>query len=59
MPTKKTACNGDVTLLSNNEVILQSEGGGGQKRLKIAVILDVWPLRGHLLMNNVRTRGGV
>ena len=32
-------------LFSKNDVILQSEGGGGQKGQKIAVILNVWPLK--------------
>ena len=32
-------------LFSKNDVILQSEGRGGQKKAKkIAVILNVWPL---------------
>ena len=35
----------DVMLFSKNDVILQSEGGGGKKAQKIAVILNVWPLR--------------
>ena len=31
----------DVMLFSNNDIILQSEGGGGKKGQKIAVILNV------------------
>jgi len=41
----KCITNSDAKLFSNNDVILQSEGGGGKKRPKIAVILNVWPLR--------------
>ena len=33
--------DGDVMLFSNNDVILQSEGGGVKIGLKIAVILNV------------------
>ena len=42
-------------LFSNNDVILQSEGGGGQKRPKNAVILNVWPLN---RMGNTGGQGG-
>ena len=31
-------------LFSNNGIILQSEGGGGQKRPKNCVILNAWPI---------------
>ena len=40
-----TISNSDVIVLSNNDVILRSEEGGGQKSPKIAVILEVCPLR--------------
>ena len=35
--------NSDVMLFSNNDICSQG-GGGGQKRPKNAVILNVWPL---------------
>ena len=35
-------------LFSNNDVVLQSEGGGGLKRPRIAVPLDVWPQGVHV-----------
>ena len=37
--------NSDILLFSKNDVILQSEGGGGRKRPKNAVIIMYGPLR--------------
>ena len=36
--------NSDLMLLSNNDIILQSEGGGGQKGQKMRLYLMYGPL---------------
>ena len=52
-PNAVTISDSDVIIISNNDVILRSEGGGGQKGQKIAVILKVCPLtfeKSHLII---------